>query len=104
MKHKEKKLLGIAKIIRLVKSEDNLVRFLDDILTESEIDNMHERTKIVACLKNGLSQRATQKETEAAIATVSRGANLMQKPKLILDKIVTLAENMAWWNKLFWRV
>lgn len=103
MSTKDKKIKGIAKVIRLVRTEEDLVRLLDDIFTDSEIDKAHERVKIIACLKDGLSQRKTQTETDAAIATVSRGAQLLHKPKFILDQIISTAQNMNWWQKLFWR-
>lgn len=103
MNEKNEKLQGIAKLIGLSSGEYELIRLLDDLLTDAEIDKIHERIKIVACLKDGLSQRDAQKKTEAAIATVTRGASLLKKPQFILDRVITSAQKMSWWYKLFWQ-
>lgn len=104
MQKSNKKLQGIAKVLSLSKSEDELIKLLDDLLTPSEIEKLHERIKIVACLKDAMSQRETQRKTNAGIATITRGARLLQKPKLVITKIISSAQNMNWWQKLFWRV
>lgn len=103
MKNDKNKLQGIAKILSLAKSEDELMRLLDDLLTESELNKLHERVKIIACLKKGMSQREAQQQTNAGIATISRGARLLRKPGLIIAKIISSAQNMGWWQRLFWR-
>ncbi len=99
----DKKIEGIAKLLLLAKSEYELMNLLDDMLTVSEVDKIHERIRIIACLKNGMSQRETQKKTDAGIATITRGAGLLKKPKLIIDHIISAAQKKSWWYKLFWR-
>ena len=103
MKQSDKKLQGIAKVLLFTKSENELIKLLNELLTSSEIEKLHERVKIVACLKDGMSQREAQRETDAGIATINRGARLLQQPKLIITKIISSAQKMNWWYKLFWR-
>ena len=103
MREKKRKLQGIAKIIMLSKTEGEIMQVLDDILTGSEVENVHERIKIVACLKKGMSQRETKKITHAGIATITRGSSLIKKTGFILDKMISIAQDLSWWNRLFWR-
>ena len=103
MEDVKKQLSGIARVLRLAKTEAQLTALLGDLLTDSEIEKIHERIRIVACLKDGLSQRETQRETNAGIATVSRGARLLQGPKNMLSKIIESAQQMSWWYGLFWQ-
>lgn len=97
----QKKSQAIAKVFTLA-DEETLTLLLDDLLTESEIDKIHERIKIIECLSQKLSQRATAQRTHAAIATVTRGASLMKKPTFVLDQIIHKSHTKHWWKKLFW--
>lgn len=103
MRSISKKLEGIAKVIHLAKDENQLVLLLEELLTSAEIDKIHERIKVITCLKEGLSQRETSQKCGAAIATVSRGARLFQKQSLVIESIIDQARAMGWWQKLFWR-
>ena len=103
MSKANKKLQGIAKIIMLAKNEDEVIGIMHDILTESEIEKVHERIKVFACLKDGLSYRETSREADSAIATVSHGARFLRKSAMVIRKILDSAQKMNWWYKLFWR-
>lgn len=92
---------AIANVLCLA-DEETLAMLLDDLLTDSEIDKVHERIKIIECLSQKLSQRETAKKTHAAIATVTRGALLMKKPTFILDTLIKKGQSKVWWQKLFW--
>ena len=103
MKKKDKKIQGLAKVLMLAKHEDELADLLHDLFTESEIDKVHERIKIFACLKNGMSQREAKRESNSAIATVNHGAKFLKNSAVIIRKILDSAQNMNWWYRLFWR-
>ena len=103
MKRHLKQTQGIAKLFMLAKSEERVADLLEDLLTETEIKKAHDRAKIIACLKDGLSQRETQKRTKAAIATVTHGAVFLRKSGRVIAGILDTAQKMSWWNPLFWR-
>ncbi len=88
----------------LAKNEDEVIGILHDLFTESEINKAHERVKIFACLNDGRSQRETKKLSNAAIATVSHGAKFLKNSAMIISQILKSAQNMNWWQKLFWRI
>lgn len=98
----EQKLKAINKILQVPQTDADREALLSDLLTESEIDKIHERVQIVECLQRGLSQRETSKKSGAAIATVTRGAGLMKKPGLVLDTVIQNNHTLAWWHRLFW--
>jgi Trp operon repressor len=98
-----KKIRGIAKVLLLTRSENELARLIDDLLTPSEVNKVHERIRIIDCYQQGFSQRETKRKTKAAIATITRGAVLVKKPGFILNRFISKAKKQSWWRTLFWR-
>lgn len=97
------KTQGLAKLFLMAESEGEMAGLIHDLFTTSEIARAHERAKIFACLKNGLSQRETKRKTNAAIATVTHGAKFLHDSAMVVGKIIAQAQKMIWWQKLFWR-
>ena len=98
-----KKTQALAKLFVLAKSEKEMQGLLHDIFTESELDKAHERVKIFACLKDGMSQRETKKQATAAIATVTHGAKFLRDSAQIIQEIISSAQQKSWWRASFWR-
>ncbi len=94
----EKKINVIAELIKMAKSDKELVLLLDDVLTESELDKVYERVQIVYHLMDDMSQRDVAKLTGAGIATVTRGASLMRKPNFILSKFIEKMSKGSGWR------
>lgn len=103
MKVKYLKLKALAKLLRLAKIEETLIQCLDELLTESEVDKLHERVRVLERLKKGDSQREAAQKSGAAIATVSRGASLVKHQNLALFDLMEEANQRSWWQTLFWR-
>ncbi len=89
-------------LLKEAKTLPALMRLLDDLLTPAEVEKIYERVKIVDCLDQHMSQRKAYAKTGAAIATVSRGAFLLQKDELQLVDTLRSARKTAWWQALFW--
>lgn len=87
----------------LIKKEKDLEDVLDELFTDSEIDKLQERIRILACLKDGMSQRETRIETDAGFATISRAAQMLKDKKLKIDDYIEQGQKMSWWYNLFWR-
>lgn len=104
MTEEEQKKMAIAKLLLLAKSSPEMVLLIDDLLSREEIEKIYQRVRIVDCLDKNFSQRATLAKTGAAIATVTRGAELMRKGRLRLPKTIQKARECAWWDALFWCV
>jgi Trp operon repressor len=97
------KTQGLAKLFLMAKTEGEMSGLLHDLFTPSEISKAHERAKIFACLKDGLSQRETKEKTHAAIATVTHGARFLRSSAMVIENIIASAQKMVWWQTLFWR-
>jgi Trp operon repressor len=102
MKKKTDKNLAIARFFLMVKSEKEMQKLLDELLTDSERGKIYERIKIIDSLLQGYSQRETVQKTGAAIATVGRGVNLIKRQKLLMSALLKKAKTNAWWRNLFW--
>lgn len=102
MKMKVDENLAVARFFSMVKSEKEMQRLLDELLTDSEIAKIYERIKIVDTLLQGNSQRKTVQKTGAAIATVGRGVHLIKRQKILMPALLGKAKAHAWWRNLFW--
>ena len=99
-----KKIEALAEFINMSKSRENMEMVLDNLLTDSEIEKVYDRVKILDCLDRGLSQRKTLEEVGGGIATISRGASMIKNKEFKnFAGFLETARLQAWWNKLFWR-
>ena len=103
MKKSDPKLIGLAKMFGLAKTEEELAGLLHDLFTESEIEKAYERVGIFDCLDRGSSQREVVRETGSAIATVSHGAKFLNKSAVIIREILGRAKRKEWWRRFFQR-
>jgi len=101
MKKTNQKTQGLAKLLLLAKSEQEMEGLLHDLFTESEIGRAHERVKIFSCLKDGMSQREAKKEANAAIVTVTHGAQFLRNSAMIIKEVIDSAQRKNWWQKFF---
>lgn len=99
---KAEKIKALNALLMVSMSQKNSESLLNDLLTESEINKIYERVQIIDCLKQGLSQRTVAEKTKSGIATVTRGAHLLKRKDLVIDKVIDQSSQMAWWHKLFW--
>jgi TrpR family transcriptional regulator, trp operon repressor len=65
-----------------------LKQFLYDILTEKEYKEIVIRLEILLQLAQGKSQREIAKELGVGIATVTRGARVLEKPGSIINDLL----------------
>jgi len=98
----EKKVSGMAQFFSQIESVEDLERVIPELLTDSEIDKIHERLKILQCLDEGFSQRETVKRTGAAIATIGRGAQVIKNKKIKILDYIRHSSTQSWWQKFFW--
>ncbi|MBU0661594.1 trp operon repressor [Patescibacteria group bacterium] len=78
MKKKKKEFLAL---LCKINDPQEMDLFLQDILTISEYEDVVIRLQITKMLKAGISQRKIAKELGVAIATVTRGSNMLKESK-----------------------
>ncbi len=81
-----KDVLEIFKFVRKTENDVELESFFKELLTESEIETLSKRWRILNMLKNGASQRAITKELQVSLCKVTRGAKILKNSDSVLMK------------------
>ena len=74
---KQKKALADAFLLN--KNQQEMLDFLEGILTPKEIESLSMRLQVVEMLKAGLPQRQIADKLGVGIATVTRGSSELKK-------------------------
>ena len=76
----------LSKIIDNIKTEDEAYSFLNEILTESELDVLSKRWRILKMLNEGCTQRDIAKRLNVSLCKVTRGAKILKNDKSVVKK------------------
>ena len=68
----------LAEILTLIQDRSTAEKFLSNILTPSELDEIALRIQIFKMLKKGIAQRKIAEKLKVSIGTVSRGSRELQ--------------------------
>lgn len=83
-KHKEA-LLGV---ILKINDKQFLAKFLEDLLTLKEFEDIIKRWQIVKQLAKGTPQRQVAKNLGVSIATITRGSRVLQSKNSAFKQIL----------------
>ena len=61
---------------------------LTELLTESEINVLSKRWRILKLLQSGTTQRQIAKELQVSLCKVTRGAKILNNKKAVITKIL----------------
>lgn len=78
----------ISKAINSLNSDTKIYNFLLEILTESEVETLSKRWRIVNSLMQGKSQREISKELQVSLCKVTRGAKILKNKNSVIKKIL----------------
>lgn len=76
----------IAAKIKALNSKDEVYNFLLEILTESEVETLSKRWRILKMLKEGKTQREIAKELSVSLCKVTRGAKIYKNKNSVILK------------------
>ena len=79
----------ISKIISNIDSEKQVCNFLLEILTESEVETLSKRWRIVKLLMKGKTQREIAKELNVSLCNVTRGSRILKNQNSAVKKYLT---------------
>lgn len=71
-------LKEISKLVKNINTEAEITAFFKELLTESEIETLSKRWRILGMLKQGYTQREIAKELQVSLCKVTRGAKIMK--------------------------
>lgn len=76
----------IANKLEKVSDSKEIFQFLTEILTESELETLSKRWRILKMLKKGRTQRDIAKELKVSLCKVTRGSKILQNKESISAK------------------
>ena len=74
----------ISKLVKNLHSEAEIESFFKELLTESEIETLSKRWRILDLLARGATQRDIAKELKVSLCKVTRGAKILKDKDSIL--------------------
>ena len=76
----------MSKLVKNIYTEAEIEAFFKELLTESEIETLSKRWRILEMLNQGFTQREIARELQVSLCKVTRGAKIMKDEKSILAK------------------
>lgn len=83
-----KNLQKISKLVKSLHSEVEIENFFKELLTESEIETLSKRWRILEMLHAGETQRNIAKELQVSLCKVTRGAKIFKDKDSVLAKYI----------------
>ena len=81
-----KKIHEISNILSKINSKEEINLFLNELLTESEIDALSKRWRILSMLKQGIPQRDIAKELNVSLCKITRGSKILKQKDSVIRK------------------
>ena len=85
----------ISKLVKNIDTEPEMTAFFKELLTESEIDTLSKRWRILEMLTEGNTQREIAKELQVSLCKVTRGARILKDENSVLAKYLIKEKNNA---------
>ena len=81
-----KNIEEISNLVKNFYTEAEIIAFFKELLTESEIETISKRWRILKMLANGVTQREIAKELGVSLCKVTRGAKILKNKNSSLVK------------------
>ncbi len=76
----------ISNILQKLNSSEEVMAFLNELLSDSEITTLSKRWRILTMLAEGRTQRDIVKELNVSLCKVTRGSKILKTPNSIIAK------------------
>lgn len=76
----------LSRAIEKLKDDKEIFQFLDEVLTESELEALSKRWRILNMLNSNITQREIAKELNVSLCKVTRGAKILKNENSIVKK------------------
>lgn len=73
-------------LLKKIDTSEEVANFFKELLTESELETLSKRWRILTMLRNGYTQREIAKELQVSLCNITRGAKVMKDEKSVLLK------------------
>ena len=85
----------ISKLVKNLHTEKEVEIFFKQLLTDSEIETLSKRWRILEMLISGNTQREIAKELQVSLCKVTRGAKILKDKDSVLAKYLLKGSNNA---------
>lgn len=92
-------LKELSELIFSLKTEKEIIKFLNEIFTPDEISLLTKRWRILNLLSEGVTQRKIAKELNVSLCKITRGSKILKDKKNIVYKYFNKEKNYARKNK-----
>ena len=92
-------LKELSELIFSLKTEKEIIKFLNEIFTPDEISLLTKRWRILNLLSEGVTQREIAKELNVSLCKITRGSKILKDKKNIVYKYFNKEKNYARKNK-----
>jgi len=75
-------------ILNKLKTPQEIENLFDEIFTESELDILSKRWRILNMLKDGVTQREIAKTLNVSLCKVTRGSKILKNKNAIVTKFL----------------
>ena len=76
----------IAKIIKKQNSKEEVASFLKELLSESEMETLSKRWRILSMLAEGRTQRDIVRELNVSLCKVTRGSKILKEKNSVIAR------------------
>lgn len=85
-RNNNRETFDIACFLSGMKDQDEIVNFMVEILTQSELETLSKRWRILNMLVQGETQRNIAKKLNVSLCKVTRGSKILKNKKSIISK------------------
>lgn len=79
----------ISDLMSIEQDKSTIQNFIMELLTESELETLSKRWRILRMLKDGVTQRQISKELKVSLCKVTRGSQILKKTNSIVRRYLT---------------
>ncbi len=83
----------LAKAFLMIEGEGDMLKFLEEILTENELLNLDVRWRLMKDLYRGETQRSIAKKYQISLCRITRGSKILKDKNAISLKLIKQMEN-----------
>lgn len=83
-----KDIKDIAELMLSINNTDDMVQFLNEILTDNERRDLVIRWELMNRLYDGMPQRAIASDLGISLCRITRGARILKSGESILEKLL----------------
>ena len=92
-RNKKQKITDLSVFIANLKTSNEIINFMTEILTQAELETLSKRWCIIKMLNAGFTQREIAQNLQVSLCKVTRGAKILKNKNSIVSKYLIKEKN-----------